>query len=215
MEHFQHTLMFTYLGQSGFRNSRNQSSWDVMWLDAPESTNHTSSEDEVLVGCCADIEWACASLRTFRHDIYSRNSWHNLWVVDWSKPTLVASFGTPLRSGRVFHSTRIRSGNLVTWSNKMASPSIKLPLCVTGLLPMMRVVFSAQLIMSTSFESTCISSVESSSLIQLRVENLAILCISPWLDMVLLDLQYQLQVEKSRRILPCKDGRSDHAKLWC
>ena len=99
----------TYLGQSRFLNSWNQSSWGVMWLDALESTNHTLSK-EVLVALVPTSSVLYDSLGTFLHGRHNRNLWHSSWVVDWSKLTLVSSFGSPLNNGQVSNNTCIRLG---------------------------------------------------------------------------------------------------------
>ena len=43
-------------------NSQNHSSWEVMWFEAMESTNHSSSRLEVLVELEADIEFTLCLL---------------------------------------------------------------------------------------------------------------------------------------------------------
>ena len=134
-----------------------------MWLDALESTNHTLSQAKVLLDWMTSLSVLYDSLRTFHLGHHSQNLWHNSWVVGWSKPTLVSSFGTPLRSGQIFHSTCIQSGCLGNFVWHDDSPSYWTPL-----------------VCSLS-DSACVSSAESSSLFKLGVEHPTISHIAPCL----------------------------------
>ena len=64
-------------------------------------------------------------------------------------------------------------------TGRMAPPSTELPRISRIDLPMVGVVFSCQLPLSPSAESTSISSSESSSIVRLGVEHLTISCIAP------------------------------------
>ena len=66
------SLVSIKLGQSSVRKSQYHSPWDIMWFEAPESTNHISSKLEVLVGPEADIEFSLCLITNIPP--YSSNS---------------------------------------------------------------------------------------------------------------------------------------------
>ena len=144
-----------------------------MWLDAPELTNHTLSEAKVLVRLCADIECAlcliivriCGIVR----ELSASRS--RLSFLLSALLFVVAKFSTLPAFDWV---------DLATWSGSMAPPSAEHPWCVPSLLPMVRVVLSGWLTMSTSSETTIVSSIESSSLFWLEVEHLTVWRIASW-----------------------------------
>ena len=99
-------------------------------------------------------------------------------------------------------------------TGRMAPPSTELPRISRIDLPMVGVVFSCQLPLSPSAESTSISSSESSSIVRLGVEDLTIRCIAPFSSMIFFHQEYRLKVEKGRWILPCENGRSNCVESW-
>ena len=164
-----------------------------MWLYTPESTNHRLSKDRCQLDPMpfmphyehSSMVAILIKIRGIVRELSAGRNWLSFLLSALlfllAKFSVLPTFDWPF---------------LVTWFGKMVPPCTELPLCVIGVLPMMRVVFSGWLFMSTSSESTSIASVESSSLVLLGVENMTIWCISPGSDMVLLDQQYWFKFEK-------------------